>query len=67
MRKRRRKAGFSMDGRGVWAGLGSAPFLAGADRRDREPLRIAGALVGGPIVGLVAALATMILVLALYT
>ncbi|MGI9168810.1 MAG: CPBP family intramembrane glutamic endopeptidase, partial [Caulobacteraceae bacterium] len=53
--------------RGVWTGLASAPFLACADRRDREPRRIAGALLGGPIVGLVAALATMILVLALYT
>ncbi len=52
---------------GVWAGLANSPFLADVDRRDREAARIAGAVLGGPIVGVVAALAAMILVLALYT
>jgi membrane protease YdiL (CAAX protease family) len=56
-----------MGAAGVWAGLRKSPFLADVDRRDRDPARIAGAILGGPIVGAVAAMAGMILILALYT
>ena len=61
------KAGFSLIGSGVWAGLAASPLLADIDRRDRDPARIAGTVVGGAIVGVVGALASMILILALYT
>ncbi len=56
-----------MSGPGVWAGLASSPFLADVGRRDRDPRRILGAVAGGVVVGVVAALAGMILILALYT
>jgi membrane protease YdiL (CAAX protease family) len=51
---------------GVWAGLANSPFLADVDHRDRDGARIAGAVLGGLVVGAVAALASMILILALY-
>ncbi|MGI8840643.1 MAG: CPBP family intramembrane glutamic endopeptidase [Caulobacteraceae bacterium] len=56
-----------MSGPSVWAGLASSPFLADVDGRDRDLRRLAGAVIGGVAVGVVAAVAAMILVLALYT
>jgi uncharacterized protein len=58
--------GFAMSVSGVWAGLANSPFLADVDRRDRDPARMVGAVMGGPIVGAVAGLASLTLILALY-
>jgi len=55
-----------MIGSGVWAGLATAPFLADVDRRDREPGRLLGTVLGGLIVGVIGALGSMILIFALY-
>ena len=60
------KARFSMIGSGVWAGLAAAPFLADVDRRDRDPGRLLGTVLGGLIVGVIGALGSMILFFALY-
>ncbi len=52
---------------GVWAGLAESPFLADVTPRDRDPIRLVVTLVGGACVGVVAAAACWVLVLAPYT
>ena len=52
-----------MSGQGVWAGLSGSAFLAGVDARDREPWRIGASIVGGGLIGFVAATATALLVM----
>ena len=55
-----------MFGRGVLDGLAGSAFIADVDARDRAPLHIVGSVLGGFVVGAVAAVAAMILVLAIY-
>jgi membrane protease YdiL (CAAX protease family) len=56
-----------MGGAGVWGGLRRSAFLADITARDRDPARIAAAVIGGACVGLVASVACWILVLVPYT
>lgn len=56
-----------MIGSGVTAGLARSPFLADVDLSDRTPGRIVAALLLGPVIGAVAAMAAMIFVLSVYT
>jgi membrane protease YdiL (CAAX protease family) len=55
-----------MSEKGVLAGLADSAFLAGLGRRDKSPWRILAAVFGGVIVGLVAALACVILAWIVY-
>jgi membrane protease YdiL (CAAX protease family) len=52
---------------GVWSGLGQSPFLAHPDDRERDPLRLVGAVVGGLFVAVLAAVACWALVMIAYT
>jgi membrane protease YdiL (CAAX protease family) len=52
---------------GVWSGLNASAFLAGLGEKDREPLRLMGALAGGLIVAMVAAVATWCLIMVAFT
>jgi membrane protease YdiL (CAAX protease family) len=52
---------------GVWSGLNRSAFLADPGEKDREPLRLIGAVVGGLIVAVVAAVAAWCLVMVAYT
>jgi len=52
---------------GVWSGLNASAFLAGLGEKDREPLRLIGAIVGGLILAVVAAVASWVLVMVGYT
>ncbi|HEY5105875.1 MAG TPA: type II CAAX endopeptidase family protein [Caulobacteraceae bacterium] len=55
-----------MSERGVVAGLADSAFLAGLGARDKSPWRIALTLVGGLVVGAIAALAGFILAWTIY-
>ena len=48
---------------GLWMGLGRSPFLADLTSRDRDPVRFITTLGGGLGVGVVAAVAAMLLAL----
>jgi membrane protease YdiL (CAAX protease family) len=52
---------------GVWTGLNASAFLAGLGERDREPARLIGALVGGLVVAVVAAVASWLLIMVAFT
>ena len=56
-----------MSGPGVWAGLAESTFLADIDARDRDPMRLLASVIGGFVVGFVAAMACWILVLVPFT
>jgi uncharacterized protein len=51
---------------GVWTGLSDSAFLAGTSERERDPAHIAGGVIGGGLVGLVAAVCGMLLALACF-
>ena len=52
---------------GVWLGLGDSAFIAGIGEKERDPARLAGAVVGGLILASVAAAACWCLVMIAYT
>ncbi|HZK99639.1 MAG TPA: CPBP family intramembrane glutamic endopeptidase [Caulobacteraceae bacterium] len=56
-----------MAGRGIVESVADSSFLAGLGERDRAAPRIIGAIIGGLVVGAVAATACLILVLIAYT
>ncbi len=55
-----------MSAPGVWAGLAESAFLAGIDDRERDGARLATTVVGGLVLGLVAATCGMLLVMVAY-
>ncbi len=56
-----------MIGKGLVAGLARSPFIADLDARDRSPVPIVATLFVGPLAALVGAMATMVLILSVYT
>ena len=55
-----------MSAQSVWAGLSHSVFLTGADERERDPGRILVVLVGGFVLGMVAAICGLLLVMVAY-
>jgi membrane protease YdiL (CAAX protease family) len=55
-----------MSAPGVWAGLTDSAFLAGIDDRERDGARLASTVVGGAVLGLVAAVCCLLLVMIVY-
>ncbi|HEY5072644.1 MAG TPA: type II CAAX endopeptidase family protein [Caulobacteraceae bacterium] len=56
-----------MSGQGFLAGLAGSVFVADVDAAERDPARIAATVVGGLVVGAIAAFAALILVLVAWT
>jgi membrane protease YdiL (CAAX protease family) len=55
-----------MSAQSVWAGLSHSVFLTGIDERERDPGRILVVLVGGFVLGMVAAICGLLLVMVAY-
>jgi len=62
-----RKKGAPSEMAGVWSGLGGSAFLAGLGEKDRAPLRLIGAVAGGLVAAVVAAVAAWCLIMVAFT